>query len=208
MGLYEVLESAFKQVKKMFGTSKDKSKTNKSGADGSEGITTRFCQYKHRDMGYSHCLSCLYNHARVFETSLPKPPAGEYNHPKCHCKYYEVEERPAGSISKMGLNAPDVWLKAYGRLPDYYITKEEAISRYGWNSRRNTLAGKAPGKMIGGIIYQNKDEKLPVAEGRIWYECDVDYEVGTRSSKRLFYSNDGLMFYSKDHGEEHFVYIY
>ena len=39
-----------------------------------------------------------------------------------------------------------VWLKEYGILPDYYITKQEAIEKYGWNSRRNTVAGKAPAK--------------------------------------------------------------
>lgn len=95
--------------------------------------------------------------------------------------------------------APDVYLKAYGKLPDYYITKEEAKEKYGWNPRRNTLAGKTPGKMIGGDVYNNNDLKLPQKEGRIWYECDVDYVSGNRGTcSRLYYSNDGLMFYT-DH---------
>ena len=95
--------------------------------------------------------------------------------------------------------APDVWLKNYGILPEYYITKQEATEKYGWNSRRNTVAGKAPGKMIGGDVYFNDKSILPEADGRVWYECDVDYENGTRASARLFYSSDGLMFYSPDH---------
>ncbi|MCX4286310.1 MAG: hypothetical protein OSJ68_03295 [Clostridia bacterium] len=48
---------------------------------------------------------------------------------------------------------------------------------------------------------------MPEKEVRIWYECDVDYEKGVRNAKRLFYSNDGLMFYSPDHGLEKIYYI-
>ncbi|MBR4801041.1 MAG: hypothetical protein IK048_05180 [Clostridia bacterium] len=61
------------------------------------------------------------------------------------------------------------------------------------------LQAKRPAKWLGGDLYLNKKHYLPEAEGRVWYECDVDYESGTRSSARLFYSNDGLMFYSPDH---------
>ena len=32
-------------------------------------------------------------------------------------------------------------------------------------------------------------------------QSDVDYEGLKRNSKRLYYSNDGLMFYSPDHGK-------
>ena len=194
--LYDILEDAFKSVKNMF-----------SGTSGEE-IKTRFCQYIDENNGRDHCLKCMGNRFRIFETRGYKPPVGRENHPNCHCYYREIKEMPAGSISKMGMNAPDVWLKAYGMLPDYYIDKKEAMEVYGWNSRRNTIAGKAPGKMIGGDSYDNKDHKLPETDGRIWYECDVDYESGKRGSARLFYSNDGLMFYSRDHGGTDFVYIY
>jgi len=60
----------------------------------------------------------------------------------------------AGSISNKGFRAPDVYLKAYGKLPDYYITKEEAY-KLGWEPGKN-LAHFAPGKMIGGEPYLNK----------------------------------------------------
>ena len=33
----------------------------------------------------------------------------------------------------------------------------------------------------------------------IKYVYGVDYEVGTRGSARLYYSDDGLIFYSPDH---------
>lgn len=56
-----------------------------------------------------------------------------------------------------------------------------------------------PGKMIGGDIYYNRNGKLPSAEGRIWYEADINYEEGYRGKARILYSNDGLIFVSYDH---------
>lgn len=36
------------------------------------------------------------------------------------------------------------------------------------------LAEVAPGKMIGGTIYKNRNGHLSKAEGRIWYEALPD----------------------------------
>ena len=113
-------------------------------------------------------------------------------------EYIHVQVKPIGTISERQ-PGPDVWLTLFGELPDYYITKKEAHDNYGWNERRNTLAGKIPEKMIGNEIYYNDKHILPEKEGRIWYECDVDYTSGRRNNKRLYYSNDGLMFFSPTH---------
>ena len=159
-----------------------------------------FVQWIHKNMTKTHCYTCTSNHQRIFENNEDKPKIGVDNHPFCECYYADVEQKSVGSISSKGILAPDVYLKAYGKLPDYYITKEEAEEKYGWDSSKNTLAGKAPGKMIGGVVYHNIPPLLPEKEGRVWCECDVDYESGRRNTKRLYYSNDGLMFYSPDHG--------
>ena len=37
------------------------------------------------------------------------------------------------------------------------------------------------------------------APGRIWYECDIDYNGGYRNNFRLIYSNDGLIFKTDSH---------
>ncbi len=126
-------------------------------------------------------------------------------HPNCDCYYERLEEKQTGTISEKQ-PAPDVWLKIFGKLPDYYITKKEA-EELGWKQGKNTIAGKAPGKMIGGERYYNDKHRLPEKEGRLWYECDIDYKSGGRSSERLFYSDDGLMFYSPDHGEQEFYLV-
>ena len=124
----------------------------------------------------------------------------------CDCKYKDIETKSAGSISNKGFQSPDVYLKAYGKLPDYYITKEEAIQKYGW-SRGEDLSKFAPNKMIGGNRFYNNKGILPEKDGRIWYECDVDYSGGLRNSLRLYYSNDGLMFYSEFHEASQVIFI-
>ena len=48
--------------------------------------------------------------------------------------------------------------------------------------------------------YQNREGKLPDAPGRIWYEADINYTGGYRNAIRIFFSNDGLLFISFDHG--------
>ncbi len=124
-------------------------------------------------------------------------------HPNCDCYYQNVPTRTLGSISKKQ-PAPDLWIKQYGfdSLPDYYITKKEATVKYGWKKGKN-LSKLAPGKMIGGDIYFNRKRILPEKEGRIWKHCDIDYTDGKRrNSLRLYYSSDGLMFYSTNHLNE------
>lgn len=51
--------------------------------------------------------------------------------------------------------------------------------------------------MIGGDLYKNKNGKLPQKEK--WYEADLDYTKGYRKSKRILWSDDGLVFVSFDH---------
>ena len=172
------------------------------------GIKTKFVQYKHVGDCKKPCLDCPERHLRIYENNNKKPKVGLFNHPFCDCTYGMVREQVVGNISNRGIYAPDVYLKAYGKLPDYYITKREAVEKYGWNSSRNNLSSKAPGKMIGGDVFNNDKRILPEKEGRIWYECDVDYEGGARNSKRLYYSNDGLMFCSKFHDEKNVIFIY
>jgi len=59
----------------------------------------------------------------------------------------------------------------------------------------------APGMSIGGDTFGNREGLLPKADGRKYYECDVNYEGGYRNGERIVYSNDGLIFYTDDHYE-------
>ena len=51
----------------------------------------------------------------------------------------------------------------------------------------------------GENVFANREYKLPSAPGRIWYECDIDYNGGNRNNFRLIYSNDGLIFKTDSH---------
>lgn len=90
-----------------------------------------------------------------------------------------------------------LYISIYGRLPDNFITKEEA-RELGW--RGGGLEDYAPGKCIGGDIFTNRDGDLPKKAGRTYYECDIDtLGASERGAKRIVFSNDGLVYYTPDH---------
>ena len=91
-----------------------------------------------------------------------------------------------------------MYIHTYGKLPENYITKNEARS-LGWESSKGNLSLVAPGKSIGGDRFGNREGKLPQKSGRQYYECDIDYKGGPRNSKRIIYSNDGAVYYTLDH---------
>ncbi len=92
------------------------------------------------------------------------------------------------------------YLHTFGHLPDNFITKQEAID-LGWDSQAGNLDEVAPGMSIGGDVFGNREGLLPDADGRTYYECDVNYEGGYRGGERIIYSDDGLIFYTADHYE-------
>lgn len=89
------------------------------------------------------------------------------------------------------------YISANGRLPDYYITKNDA-RKLGWNG--GSLENFAPGKMIGGDYFGNFEGLLPEKNGRKWTEADIDsFGKSSRGAKRIVFSSDGLIYYTKDH---------
>lgn len=91
-----------------------------------------------------------------------------------------------------------LYIHLYGHLPDNYISKREA-EELGWVAREGNLDEVAPGKSIGGSHFGNYEGQLPEKNGRKYYECDIDFDGTYRNSKRIIYSNDGLVFYTEDH---------
>lgn len=98
-----------------------------------------------------------------------------------------------------------LYIHLYGRLPGNYITKSEARA-LGWS--QGSLERYAPGKCIGGDVFQNREGLLPKAPGRTYTECDIDtMGGGARGAKRIVFSNDGLVYYTSDHYSS-FVLMY
>ena len=104
-------------------------------------------------------------------------------------------------------SAEDVslYLYTYDHLPDNYITKDEA-RELGWTG--GSVEQAAPGCAIGGDRFGNREGILPKAEGRQYYECDID-TIGetSRGAKRIVWSDDGLIYYTEDHYES-FTLLY
>ena len=92
-----------------------------------------------------------------------------------------------------------LYLHLYDRLPDNYMTKKEARA-LGWSG--GSVERLAPGYAIGGDRFGNREGRLPAAEDRRYYECDIDtLGEDSRGAKRIVYSNDGLIYYTEDHYE-------
>lgn len=90
------------------------------------------------------------------------------------------------------------YLHNFHKLPSNYITKNEA-EELGWDSEKGNLWDVTDKMSIGGNRFGNYEGLLPEADGRIWYECDVNYNGGYRGAERILYSNDGLIYYTDDH---------
>ena len=110
------------------------------------------------------------------------------------------EAAPALSEDGSYTSKEDValYLHTYGHLPSNFLTKKEAQSR-GWEASKGNLQKVAPGMSIGGDRFGNREGLLPEKKGRQYYECDIDYEGGSRNAKRIVYSDDGLIFFTDDH---------
>ena len=92
-----------------------------------------------------------------------------------------------------------LYIHTYGHLPDNYITKAEAGS-LGWEG--GSVEPYAPGHVIGGDLFGNREGLLPEAKGRVYYECDIGtLGADSRGASRLVFSNDGLIYFTRDHYE-------
>lgn len=90
------------------------------------------------------------------------------------------------------------YLHAFNELPPNFITKKEA-EELGWNSSEGNLWEVTDRQSIGGDRFGNREGLLPKAEGRQYYECDINYSGGRRGAERIVYSSDGLIYYTGDH---------
>ncbi|MBI6549186.1 ribonuclease domain-containing protein [Xenorhabdus lircayensis] len=108
----------------------------------------------------------------------------------------KVSTQPIGVLTEQKRVAD--YLRLHRKLPDYYITKKQA-RRLGWDAREGNLCDVLPGQAIGGDRFSNRENKLPTASGRHWFEADVNYRCGHRGSDRLVYSNDDLIYLTVDH---------
>jgi len=100
-----------------------------------------------------------------------------------------------------------LYIHTYGKLPSNFIKKDEA-KKLGWDGNGNHSIWLYADQMsIGGDVFSNREELLPVAKGRKWYECDINYDGKQRGAERIVFSSDGLIYYTSDHYES-FTQLY
>ena len=122
---------------------------------------------------------------------------------------YEAERDIVSAIDQAGsyYSKDDVatYIHIYSSLPSNFITKDEARA-LGWEG--GSVERYLKGAAIGGDVFGNREGLLPKADGRIYYECDIDtLGKDSRGAKRIVYSNDGLIYYTDDHYES-FTLLY
>lgn len=88
------------------------------------------------------------------------------------------------------------YVKQNHRLPDYYITKNEA-RKQGWDPSRGNLCDVLPGKAIGGDKFNNREGSLPKDEK--YFEADVNYNCGNRNADRIIFTKNGDVYLTKNH---------
>ena len=88
------------------------------------------------------------------------------------------------------------YVKQNHRLPDYYITKNEA-RKLGWNASKGNLCEVLPGRAIGGDKFGNRENQLP--QGEKYYEADVNYTCGNRNADRIIFTRNGDVYLTKNH---------
>ena len=136
-------------------------------------------------------------HGKIYaidEIPNPEPPL----HEQCRCSISPMQAVIAGTATRDKRNGLDWWIIQLGALPPYTISDDDAYD-LGWRPKRGNLHEIAPGKMLTRGIYKNRDGHLPTADGRIWFEADINYVSGRRNTERILFSNDGLIFVTYDH---------
>lgn len=98
-----------------------------------------------------------------------------------------------------------LYIHTYGKLPENFITKSEAQD-LGWSG--GSVENYKEGAAIGGDKFGNREGLLPKKSGRQYYECDIDTKgKSSRGTRRIVFSNDGLIYYTGDHYES-FTLLY
>lgn len=135
------------------------------------------------------------------EADTTEPTTEPTAQPEADTTEAPTEEEPALEQDGRYYSKEDValYLYLYGCLPDNFLTKDEARD-LGWEG--GSVEVYAPGYAIGGDRFGNREGLLPEAEGRVYYECDIDTNgASSRGAKRIVFSNDGLIYYTEDHYE-------
>ena len=162
-----------------------------------------FAMHKILSLFFAFCITV--GISSCFNTQQNSTPVEEH---KIDSFFLQVEKqkkdtvKETAQIDEFGVYTDkknvSLYIHTFNRLPDNYITKAEA-QKLGWDNQKGNLADVAPGKSIGGDRFGNYEGLLPKDKQLRYFECDIDYKKGKRNAKRIIYSNQGTIYYTKDH---------
>lgn len=132
------------------------------------------------------------------QTDPEIPPQEEYPEDTQPVQTDPPETEPQPTLDRNGsyTTKEDValYIHLYGRLPNNFITKNQAEDRYGWEGGSLSRYGMC----IGGDRFYNNEGRLP--SGQTYYECDIDTLYSSkRGAKRLVFTYSGIIYYTSDH---------
>lgn len=115
--------------------------------------------------------------------------------PDCRLVVQQLNSQLASPVAVQPLAQTLSTLNATGRLPERFVTKQQARAA-GWQPGSDLWSVPAlQGKSMGGDRFGNREKQLPPAQ---YTEADVDYRGGKRGAKRLVFSRS-QQFISVDH---------
>ena len=95
----------------------------------------------------------------------------------------------------------------YHKLPKNYLTKSQA-KNLGWKGSGNVwVNNNLRGKNIGGDVFNNYEQILPILSNRPYIEVDVNCSGGSRGKYRIVYNKYTFDIYYTDDHYETFTYM-
>lgn len=152
-------------------------------------------------LGLLFGMSVMYVYKNFIEDKKnqthPKTEAVSYGSASTEDQYRTGNSNKQASIDELTEERKVIsYVKQNHRLPEYYITKNEA-RKQGWNPSKGNLCDVLPGKAMGGDKFGNREGRLP--DGEKYFEADVNYHCGSRQTDRIIFTRDGDVYLTKNH---------
>ena len=112
-----------------------------------------------------------------------------------------VQDRSEGSLHPMSL-VLETLLDIFTGM-GFEAVEGPEVEYDHFNFELMNIPKNHPARDAQDTFYVDDNIVLRTHTGRVWYECDIDYDIdndrGRRNGKRIVFSNDGLIYYTEDH---------
>lgn len=143
------------------------------------------------------CLGLLFGMSVMYVFNKFSDPKKDVQGPKVEYSSTSANSADQQTIDLLTAEKTVItYVKQNHKLPDYYMTKNEARNQ-GWNPSKGNLCEVLPGRAIGGDHFGNREGGLP--KGDQYFEADVNYSCGNRNADRIIFTKNGDVYLTKNH---------